>query len=169
MCLTGLTQSAPTQVSRRSPFRRRLGRLSPKDVEDYAIDGDTITFDWDYGVTVPLWAEDGGLDDDPVWLNRALGLSPLLVADLDRWGRDMGVLLDHRRHTPSSEIQAMDQRARDLIARLEREIDTRFTVVYRPVWQPRSRRQPRTWLVRVAPWWRELMITAAVTVSAFGI
>ena len=52
--------------------------------DDASVVGDTLTFSWDFGVTVPLWDAEGLLSDEPHWLHRALGLSPGLIDDLHR-------------------------------------------------------------------------------------
>ncbi|MEZ0579118.1 hypothetical protein [Nocardioides sp. MH1] len=98
------------------------------DSADYAIAGESLTFSWDIGVTVPLWDADGLLPEDPRWLRRALGVSDGLIIDLDRWGRDMCRIDEGL--VPYTE--SMETRANDLMDRLRRELAGRLTVTYAP-------------------------------------
>jgi hypothetical protein len=88
---------------------------------------------WDYGVHVPLWADGGLLDDDPTWLREALGLSDDLIAALDAWGCAMEDL-DSAANTPATEqaYRDLDAQALALVARLQRELDPRYRVTYKP-------------------------------------
>jgi hypothetical protein len=73
----------------------------------------------EYGVTVPLWDVGGPLPDDPGYLERELGLSRQLVADLAAWGDAWDSDLDRVEH---------NAQARPLFARLQAELSPRFTV-----------------------------------------
>ena len=86
---------------------------------------------WDYGVVVPLWDAGGLLPEEPEWLRAALGLSDALIGDLTRWGHDMNVL-DGAARSSRSQYEALDVRARELAARLQRELGSGFSVQYRP-------------------------------------
>ncbi len=97
--------------------------------DDYTVTGD-LKFDWDFGVTVPLWDDEGLLPDDPEWLRRALGLSDELIRDMDRWGRDR-LRLDLG-ELPQDMPETMDSRALALVERLRQELAGRFTVTYSP-------------------------------------
>lgn len=92
----------------------------------------SIRFSWDYGVRVPLWDDTGLLPEDPAWLREAFGLDDALVHDLTQWGHDMNALDDDPRLRTMSAYEALDARARDLVARLERVIGDRFVVEYHP-------------------------------------
>lgn len=96
---------------------------------DFTVSGDVIEFAWDYGVVVPLWDGDGLVPDEPEWLERALGLSERLIADLSAWGNEMNDL-DATRGTRRA-YDRMDTRARALVDRLRAELGDRFRVVYR--------------------------------------
>ncbi len=98
----------------------------------YTINGDTIRFMWDYGVEVPLWSEDRLLPEEPEWLRTVLGLSDLLVRDLSEWGRAMEALDANPRLRTERAYSELDQRARELVARLQRELGSRFSVKYQP-------------------------------------
>ena len=97
--------------------------------DDYTVTGD-LKFDWDFGVTVPLWDDEGLLPDDPEWLRRALGLSDELIRDMDRWGRDC-LRLDLG-ELPQDMPETMESRALALVERLRQELAGRFTVTYLP-------------------------------------
>lgn len=103
------------------------------DSADYTVEGETIRFMWDYGVTVPLWVIGSGLvPDDKEWLRRALGLRYPLVRDLRAWGAAM----DHLDANPplrTGEAYAeLDRQARALVERVQAEVGERFTVTYHP-------------------------------------
>lgn len=98
----------------------------------HKVSGRVIRLMWDYGVRVPLWDAEGLLPEEPEWLKGELRLSDGLIGDLTRWGHDMNDLdADPGRRTASA-YQAMDARARDLAARLQREVGDRYTVDYVP-------------------------------------
>jgi hypothetical protein len=82
-----------------------------------------IAFFFDYGVTVPLWDEDGLLPDDPEWLQRELGLSRELIDDLTAWAE----LQDLPGHPTADD----DREQHRLRQRLRHEMAPRFTVVER--------------------------------------
>lgn len=108
------------------------GHAEP-DEPDYTVDGDTIRFMWDYGVSVPLWTNgDGLLPEDPEWLRRALGLSDSLIDDLSEWGKAMSDLDANPPLRTEQAYRDLDQRGRDLVARLQHELGSRFTVKYKP-------------------------------------
>jgi hypothetical protein len=88
---------------------------------------------WDYGVSVPLWTDgDGLLPEGPDWLRRALGLSDSLIDDLSEWGNAMEHLDASPPLRTEHAYRDLDQRARDLVARLQQELGSRFTVKYEP-------------------------------------
>jgi hypothetical protein len=105
--------------------------------EDYTVRGDVIRFMWDYGVSVPLWDQEGLLPHEPGWLHRALGLSDGLIQALTAWGEDMtradGTAWDRG---PEGEweqaYRVLDDRARDLVEWLRRELAPRYDVTYKP-------------------------------------
>lgn len=100
---------------------------------DFSVDGDVIRFMWDYGVVVPLWTDgDGLLSDEPEWLRRALGLSDLLIHDLREWGIAMNNLDGNPALGTESAYRDLDEQARGLVDRLQRELGSRFTVKYQP-------------------------------------
>jgi hypothetical protein len=103
----------------------------------HAVHGEVITFMWDYGVSIPLWDEEGLLPDEPEWLRSALGLSDDLIGALGRWGRGMNDLDDTSAEEHStSESQAtrrrLEEQAKHLVERLRREVGSRYTIVHRP-------------------------------------
>jgi hypothetical protein len=57
-------------------------RTSERTIEDIHLEGTTVAFFWEYRAAVPLWDAYGLLPDDPEWLERELGLSRSLVAEL---------------------------------------------------------------------------------------
>jgi hypothetical protein len=101
--------------------------------DQYSVDGDEIRFMWDYGVTIPLWTDDGLVPDDPEWLRQALGLSDALIARLTRWGEAMEARDgDHAPGSPgwSESGATLTRQGRDLSDALQREVGSRFTVTY---------------------------------------
>jgi len=111
--------------------------VGPEDPDEahevsYSIEGDTIRFMWDYGVVVPLWDGTGLLPEDPEWLRRALGLSDALIADLAAWGRAMDHLDAHPRLRTDAAYGRLDERAKELVARLRSEVGSGIRVTYRP-------------------------------------
>lgn len=93
--------------------------------DDYSVDGPGLRIMWDEGAG-PLWSTgDGLLPDDPEWLERALGLSDSLIADLLGWLRDKDTA--HRHHESP---QQLDERAEQLARRLQAEVGSRFKVRY---------------------------------------
>ncbi len=105
-----------------------------EDLDDVEVAGEAIRLMWDYGVRVPLWDEEGLLPDDAGWLQRALGLSSALVADLAAWGESMERLIDHRGPVPgeAEALDDLDERARALVTRVENETGGAYVVRYRP-------------------------------------
>ncbi|WP_322938221.1 hypothetical protein [Nocardioides bizhenqiangii] len=99
--------------------------------DDHTVDGSHLRIMWDESAG-PLWGVDGLLPDDPIWLQRALGISESLIADLLGWQRDMDVL-NHRPSTDEwrARQQELDVRAGQLAARLQAEVGTRYEVQYR--------------------------------------
>jgi len=92
---------------------------------DYFVAGPDLRIMWDEGAG-PLWSTgDGLLPDDPEWLERALGLSKALIADLLGWLRDSDTA--HRHHQSP---QQLDERADQLASRLQVEVGSRFNVRY---------------------------------------
>lgn len=85
----------------------------------------------EYGVSMPLWDEGGPVPDDPDWLERELGLSRDLVADLAAWAADWDVPTSD----PTSRQAWVSRRAQHkaeaqrLFTRLQDEILPRFTAV----------------------------------------
>jgi hypothetical protein len=103
----------------------------PADDVPAPVDGTRIRFMCDYGVTMPLWDRAGPLPDDPAYLERELGISRELVAELSAWAADWD--LDT---TDPTQTQAWwDRRpqhgaeAHRLFGRLQAEIAPRFSVV----------------------------------------
>jgi hypothetical protein len=108
------------------------GYVEP-DEPDYTVHGDTIKFMWDYGVVVPLWTDwDGLVPEEPEWLKEALGLSDSLIEDLSAWGNAMDHLDANPPLRTEQAYRELDGRARDLVARLQQEVGSRFTVTYKP-------------------------------------
>ena len=108
------------------------GYVEP-DEPDYTVHGETIRFMWDYGVVVPLWIEwDGLVPDEPEWLRRALGLSDSLINDLGEWGDAMEHLDANPPLRTGQAYRDLDERAKALVARLQQEVGSRFTVTYKP-------------------------------------
>ncbi len=94
--------------------------------EDYTVDGGELRVLWDEGAG-PLWSDEGGLPDDPEWLQRALGLSDSLIVDLLAWLSDMTAA--HQRST-IERWQQLHDRGHELAERLQREVGERYTVRY---------------------------------------
>jgi hypothetical protein len=90
--------------------------------EDVHVAGTRIAFFWDYGVTVPLWDEEGLLPDEPEWLERELGLSRTLIADLVAWAAVQDAI---KRRSDA------DTQEEELFLRLQEELTPRFDVVRR--------------------------------------
>jgi hypothetical protein len=97
------------------------------DEEDYTVAGSELRIMWDEGAG-PLWASDGLLPHEPEWLQRALGLSDPLVADLLTWLSDMTTLKSGRAPNWREQERLMDERGRDLAARLQTEVGSRYRV-----------------------------------------
>lgn len=102
------------------------------DAPDFTASGTVIRFMWDYGVVVPLWDGDGLVPEEPQWLRRALGLSHSLIRDLSEWGNAMQNLDANPPLRTERAYDDLDQRARALVDRLQRELGARFTVKYKP-------------------------------------
>ena len=102
------------------------------DSPDYTVEGDTIRFMWDYGVTVPLWVTGGLVPDDKEWLRRALGLRYPLVRDLRAWGEAMNELDADPRLRTDEAYAELDRQARALVERVQAAVGERFTVTYHP-------------------------------------
>jgi hypothetical protein len=102
------------------------------DGDDDGVRGDVIRFMWDYGVSVPLWEDDGLLPDDPEWLRRELGLSDGLIRDLTDWGSAMQALDAHPSRRTKRAYDELDHQARALVEELQAELGSRLTVTYQP-------------------------------------
>lgn len=103
------------------------------DKADVTVTGDVIKFMWDYGVVVPLWTDwDGLLPEEPEWLRTALGLSDPLIDDLGKWGTAMDHLDANPPLRTKEAYRDLDQQARELVVRLQREVGSRFTITYKP-------------------------------------
>lgn len=101
--------------------------------DDFTVAGDVIKFMWDYGVVVPLWTDgDGLVPEEPEWLRRALGLSDSLIEELGEWGNAMEHLDANPSLRTDQAYRELDQRAQGLVARLQQELESRFTVTYKP-------------------------------------
>ena len=98
-------------------------RTPDQPLDDTHLEGTKIAFFWDYGATVPLWDEDGLLPDDPEWLERELGLSRALVADLAAWAAVQD------RPGPPSAIDSQEEER--LFLRLQEELSPGLEVVRR--------------------------------------
>lgn len=92
------------------------------------VDRPTLVFAWDYGVTVPLWAEGGLLPDDPEWLAEHLRLSPRLVEKLASYGREMERLSPNGLNLS----RRMRAKAEGRMCEVENELGDRYAVAYRP-------------------------------------
>src|SRR4051812_47575308 len=89
------------------------GGVDPTE-DHYSVDGPGLRIMWDEGAG-PLWStEDGLLPDDPEWLDRALGLSDALIADLLGWLHDKDTAHRHHQSPPQ-----LDERAEQLAERLQ--------------------------------------------------
>lgn len=97
--------------------------------EDYAVEGTTLRLMWDEGGG-PLWGIEGLLPDDATWLQRALGLTEGLVADLIAWRDDMNDFRWGSHQDWRSVQKLLDQRAGALVGRLRSELGSRFDVRY---------------------------------------
>ncbi len=97
--------------------------------EDYTVEGSSLRLMWDEGGG-PLWGIEGLLPDDPPWLQRGLGLSASLVADLIAWRDDMNDFNWGSRQDWIAGQRALDQRAGALVERLRAEVGRRFEVRY---------------------------------------
>jgi hypothetical protein len=98
--------------------------------EDYTVEGPQVRIMWDEGAG-PLWDEAGLLPDDPRWLQRALGLTDVLVGDLLAW---LGDMTAHHRAPQGDDwkagLQKLDERGQDLAARLQVEVGAAYTIRY---------------------------------------
>ncbi len=83
------------------------------------VEGTHIRMMCEYTVDMPLWDAGGPLPEDPEYLQRELGISPELIADLAAWGATWETDVDRGDH---------ESQGRRLFARLEEEISPRFTV-----------------------------------------
>ncbi len=113
-----------------SAFASERTQAASDDEEDYTVEGSELRIMWDEGAG-PLWASDGLLPDEPEWLQRALGLSDLLVADLLAWLSDMTAVKSGPVPNWREQERLMDERGRDLAARLQTELGSRYRVWYR--------------------------------------
>lgn len=103
--------------------------------ESFAIEGTVIRFMPEDSVSVPLWDGNGLLPHEPEWLNRALGLSAELVADLAAWGDDWNASIYGQQFTAEEHLarsERLDAEARVLIERLRSELPEGYEVVYLP-------------------------------------
>ena len=91
--------------------------------EDIHLNGTKVGFFWDYGVTVPLWDEEGLLPDDPDWLERELSLSRGLIADLVTWA----ALQDRTGSPPDPDTHRAEEER--LFLRLREELGPGIEVV----------------------------------------
>ncbi len=103
-----------------------------EDKKSYEVSGTTIGFMPEDTVTVPLWDEEGLLPEDPSWLNRALDLSPELVADIAAWGEDWnapnaGRYFTRRQHQERK--RRLDTDAKALVERIRSELRPGIAVV----------------------------------------
>jgi hypothetical protein len=83
------------------------------------VEGTHIRMMCEYTVDVPLWDAGGPLPEDPEYLQRELGISPRLTADLVAWANAWETDVDKAEH---------DAQGHRLFARLQAEISPRFTV-----------------------------------------
>ena len=111
---------------------RPAGWADDEDALDLNVEGSVIRFMWDYAVTVPLWDGGGKLPDEPEWLRAALGLSDQLILDLEAWGNGMRALDADPPLRTEQAYPHQDRLARELVQRLQGELGSRYTVVYRP-------------------------------------
>ncbi len=77
----------------------------------------------DHTVAVPLWSDDGLMFDEPEEVVAAFGVTAELAADLVRWASAWDTRAGRPEH---------DAEAAQLVRRLNRELDHRYTVVYKP-------------------------------------
>ncbi|WP_295658102.1 hypothetical protein [uncultured Nocardioides sp.] len=103
------------------------------DEPNYTVDGDTTRLMGDYGASVPLWTKgDGLVPDDPEWLRRALASSDSLIDARSEWGNAMEHLDANPPLRTGEAFRDLDERARDLVSRLQQEVGSRFTITYKP-------------------------------------
>ena len=98
--------------------------------DSYEVAGSTIRFFPEDGVSVPLWDDEGVLNDDPEWLEIVLGLSAGLVADLSKWGNEWNK--SRFEGTPQEQGARLTQlrnEAHALVARVAEDLRPPFTVV----------------------------------------
>ncbi|MGZ8738320.1 MAG: hypothetical protein ACXWXO_16140 [Nocardioides sp.] len=91
------------------------------------VKGPRIRLMCDYGGGIPLWDEEGGLSEDPEYLERELGLSRELVADLIAWSREWDIRGSDR-VSWQSQRDRHDEVGRRLLHRVRDEILPGFTV-----------------------------------------
>ncbi|MFL6062198.1 MAG: hypothetical protein ACJ72E_13270 [Marmoricola sp.] len=73
---------------------------------DDELDGPDIRIMPEYGCSMPLWDNRGGLDGhDYAWLEEKLGFSPDLLGALEAWGEEWN---DLRRGDPSEDPTVAD-------------------------------------------------------------
>lgn len=102
------------------------------DALDFTVEGDVIKFMWDYGVVVPLWDGNGLVPEGPEWSRTALGLSDTLINDLTDWGNAMNHLDANPLLNTEQALADLQRQAKELVDRLQQELDPRFTVEYKP-------------------------------------
>lgn len=107
-----------------------IGEERDVEEEDYTVEGADLRLMWDEGGG-PLWGIEGLLPDDPTWLQRALGLSEGLIADLIAWRDDMNDFNWGSHDDWLSDQKVMDQRAEALVERLQAQLGSRLEVRYR--------------------------------------
>jgi len=94
--------------------------------EQEAPSGTRIRFFWDYGASMSLWSEQGLLPEDPEWLERELGLSPSLVADILAWGNAQEERTAGQRSTAASKEDAQEEHR--LFLRIKDELHDGLTL-----------------------------------------
>lgn len=108
-----------------------IGEERDVEDEDYTVEGSRLQLMWDEGGG-PLWGIEGLLPDHPPWLQRALGLSDGLIADLIAWRDDMNDFNWGSHQDWMADQKVLDQRAETLVERLRIELGSRFEVRYQP-------------------------------------
>lgn len=86
-------------------------------------EGSTIRLMGEDSVDVPLWDDEGLMFDAPDEVTRELGVSADLVADLVAWAGEWQARSGEPDHDAAAAV---------LVRRLDRELDFRYTFVYKP-------------------------------------
>ena len=90
--------------------------------EDFRYEGRSLRIMWDEEAG-PLWGDLGLLSDEPEWMQRALGMSDPLIADLLAWMHDMTTFWRGPSYNGwEDDDQVLQSRGHQLAERLQHEM-----------------------------------------------